>query len=257
MNIRAIANYYTDHRSRILEIWLNSTTFTNSTFINKKHMTSWIERSARCAPHQLHTKEQLANKKAPYIKKKYRPAPKSDYKNEIEKLRLMAQSNIKSIRYEKRLAAHAHEFLYIVMQRMRKNGGIALGHNVVQKIIWEYLIARGLIMEIVSSNSVVFSLPCTKLSKRYETYGRKPGKYINLHFVVCATCRKNILQGGYISDNIDTIFTVIDGCLKSRKEQAAGKLSEMMYTDIIAAALIFKASDAEIDFSFRDVMTVL
>lgn len=194
----------------------------------------------------------LGRKNVRYLPKSKRPEFSDDSK-EIAKH--------KKLKKEIRLAAKAHEFLYVVMPAKRKQG-IFLGDNVIKKIIWEYLVLRGMIIEtfnirkqpssiFVGSKEFNYTITdwCTMFpAQNFEYQAEIPSHFkeknknrVFAHCVVCDVCRKQLMKKCIYNGNHDEKQKIIVNRLtklKWNKKECAPIVTD----DILAAISLFKYS---------------
>jgi hypothetical protein len=199
-------------------------------------------RKEKRTPNNLMRAEELREKKSPYIKKKNRPITGLEYdiirkKDSEENSDAIWRADVKKIRYERRLAAKAHEFLYIIMHERRKKDCVVLGEMITQKIIWEYLRARFMVIEINSGRNNLISVgKKTYISRTPLIFNRilPTGKFINMHFVVCERCWR-ILDNAHFSGTLTLrrIKFSIDTCALSANKN-------MLDEEMLASAILFR-----------------
>lgn len=156
----------------------------------------------------------------------------------------------KKLKKERQLAAKAHEFLYVVMPAKRKQG-IFLGDNVIKKIIWEYIVLRGIIVEtfIIRKQPATIIDWCTMFpAQNFEyqaeipTYFRtKNTNRIFAHCVVCDKCRKQLMKKCIYNGNHGGGQKTIANCLTKLKWNKK-ECDPIITDDILAVISLFKNS---------------
>lgn len=194
----------------------------------------------------------LKRKNARYLPKSERP----EYADSSKEL-----AKFKKLKKEKQLAAKAHEFLYVVMPAKRKQG-IFLGDNVIKKIIWEYLVLRGIIFETfnvrkqpsamfvgtkelnytITDWSMVFPAQNFECRAEIPSHFRENNKNrVFAHCVVCDDCRKQLMKKCIHGGNHDGKQTAVANRLTKLKWNKK-ECDPVITDDILAAISLFKYS---------------
>ncbi len=91
-------------------------------------------------------------------------------------------------------AAKAHKFLYVTIPAYGKRG-IYFDDTIKQKIIWEYLKLRGLIIETISATDWQICFPARNFKCILALpFNEKQKNKVYVHCIVCDECRAKLMK---------------------------------------------------------------